>query len=194
MPSRKPLHLLVVSSALSCLSVLVLAWPAPLHAEDPKADVEARNAEELPADATRIGDVVATSELVADAKTGRPYVKLIAMNTSQQDHAYAELALDVVRTENNPMSRVSAEPEVAWTGTYKLMLPPGARDERAIPLGAELAKAIDRAQKPQKEARTSDGFPPPVTSFGVMVRVPSGTAAADGEAAPADGSAPVQAG
>jgi hypothetical protein len=166
-PARSPIISLLTSAVATCATVLSLAWPGVLHADDAERDASAQNEAEIPPGAARFGNLLAASELVKDEKSGKVRVRLIAVNTSDEEEEFAQLETRLEKYEYSPDSRGAPPPEVAWKRSTKIVLPPGERFEREYLLPPEIAKAIiaaDKAQKEQKPPEADDEEPPPVTT------------------------------
>lgn len=176
MSFRSSLCLVITSSALSGLSALVLVWPTTLHAEDPEAAAEVQNAIELAPNATRFGDIVASSELVTDENTKKHRIRFVAINTSSEHEADAKIEVNVMKMEVDPGSRVGPTPELADEQTFRIVLPPGERDVRELPVGAELAKSLKALEKRKKQAASGDPqveLPDVYETYEAIVRIPS---------------------
>jgi len=181
-----PFRRMIASAALSGLSAVVLFWPGVLQAEDPEALAEAANAVELAPNATRFGDIVASSELVTDEKTKKHYVRLVAMNTSKEREAYAKIEVNVTETEGSGEARVAPVAEVRFERTFRLVLQPGATDVHEIPVSAQLAKGLDEVQKRERAMDPENlgaVVPPLYRSYEALVRIPSAAEDAPEQAA-----------
>ena len=172
MSHPSPARLIITSSLLAGLSALALIWPAELHAVDPEAQAEAANAVELPPNATRFGDIVASSELVTDDKTHGHFIRFVAVNTSQEREADARIEVNVLKWESAPESRVAAPPELAYERTFRISLPPGERDVRELPVGAELGRSLDALRQRKGSSETDLDAPRLNRSYEAIVRVP----------------------
>jgi hypothetical protein len=172
MSSPSPVRLTITSALLSGLSALTLVWPAELHALDPEALAEAANGVELAPNAMRFGDLLASSELVTDEKTHRHFIRLVVENTSKEREADAKLEVNVLKWDSMPQARVEAPPELAYERTFRISLPPGERDVRELPVGAELARSLDAMHRRTEQAALDSDAPFVYRSYEALVRVP----------------------
>ena len=171
--THTPFTVFIAAASLSCASVLSVAWPAVLHADDGRQEAAAENQNQVPPDAARFGDTAANIELETDEKTGKARVHLVAYNTSKKE-SFVKLDLCLERYEINPMARSGPPPEIAWEQTAKLVIPAGERFERTYQLPAKLAKDIIAAQKAEKEAAEpdEDAMPRTFTAYQASVQAP----------------------
>ena len=150
-------------AALSCAAVLALGWPAVLHADDGQEAAAADNSVEVPAGASRFGDVAASTELKTDDKRKQATVRLVAVNTSKHE-AFVKLAVALERYEVVPMARSGPAPETAWRHEAKLVIPAGERYERDFVLPPQVVREIIASRKAAKKPpKPKANQPPPVT-------------------------------
>lgn len=140
------------SVALGFAGALAVAVPASLHAEDPVEAAAEANQDPVAVNGLRFGDIVAQVDLVRDDKTGKRCFKLVVVNLSSDREQLAQLDLRVNRNENMPMARVEPPPQVAWESSYKVLLPPGERDEKVFILPAKLAKELESLDAERRAA------------------------------------------
>jgi hypothetical protein len=165
------------AAAISCAAVLVCAYPATGQADGPEAALAQQEA--IPADATKIGALLAYASLVQDEQVrGRWYLELKVQNTTKEGAESAEIEACLEKTVFNMMARGAPPPTVAWTVKEKVEVGPGKVATRRIRLPGKLAWQVHASSLPPKQDASGMPVNPVSTSFSVRVMDPAEQVAA----------------
>ncbi|GEM_PF-6726142 len=146
-------HTLLASAAVSCATVLALAWPAVTRATDPEPPTAEGTVDP---DAALVGPVLASSQLVPHPKFKGMYeLSLTLKNPSTEAPCEARLETVVFAQAFSQDSRGGPLPETAWRKEESVRLGPGEVVARRQLLPADLSFRISQARAREEQAEKS---------------------------------------
>jgi hypothetical protein len=155
-------------AAVTCAATLAVAWPTDTHADGVESLAEA---EDIGADTTKVGALLATTRLVQDEKAkGKWYLEIKVENTSDEGRQTAELNEEVLKMVFTPsMGRSGPIPTVAYKVHDKVEVLPNETAVVRHPLPGWLGLQISNSRKPPKTDRHGNIMMVPTTSFSTAV-------------------------
>jgi hypothetical protein len=162
---------IIATATTTCVTVLALAWPTVTQATDP-ADAPAPSAgATIDPDTTEVGNLLATSRLVAHPKyPGMVNLELTVKNPSTDTPTTATLDAVVFEQAFNEDSRGGPMPKQAWHKQESLTVGPGQVVSRVYTLPANLSFHVTQARAAEERAeRTGELRPRGVSYYAEIV-------------------------
>lgn len=169
MSIRRTLGTVIGTALVTCVVVLAGAWPRYLQADD--AETQVAQEEDIGADTTKLGEILAHSRLVEDtAVKGKWYVEVKVQNTSGEAGGTVDIEESVQKaTYTASMGRSGPIPTVAWKTHQKVEV--GAKETKTVrqELPGWLGWQISASLKPPKLDKDGNPVVQSSTSFSTTV-------------------------